>query len=237
MSDLRDDITKAYKEIEERKNAPPYDGINGELPNFPENFQMEFRGIRNRLLLLDYELADLLRYIDEYVRMLDSKEAESFRPGTPPDIAEDILILAGFKKADRICREEGIGVAIAYLTQDKEFGKDAESGSKFRAAQLKKSRIIRGVTEYKGTAFTVNGIIKNLVTKPEHELYNSRDLWDEFYNELDRYELYPQRETHANGDKSYIEYDFYIKEKYSRKKKTYKTFRNDVSRFRKKKSK
>jgi hypothetical protein len=107
MSDLRDDITKAYKEIEERKNAPPYDGINGELPNFPENFQMEFRGIRNRLLLLDYELADLLRYIDEYVRMLDSKEAESFRPGTPPDIAEDILILAGFKKADRICREEG----------------------------------------------------------------------------------------------------------------------------------
>ena len=59
MSDLKDDITKAYKEIEERENAP-YDGINGELPHFPENFQMEFRGIRNRLLLLDYELADLL---------------------------------------------------------------------------------------------------------------------------------------------------------------------------------
>jgi hypothetical protein len=232
MSDIRDDITKAYKEIEERKNAPPYDGINGELPNFPENFQMEFRGIRNRLLLLDYELADLLRYIDEYVRMLDSKEAESFRPGTPPDIAEDILILAGFKKADRIYREKGIGVAIAYLTQDKELGKDAESGSKFRATQLKKSRMIRGVTEYKGTDFTVNGIIKNLVTK--HQNFTTRELWLEFYNELDRYELDPQLVTHPNGDKSYIEYELYIKGELSYKKKTYKTFRNYVSALKKK---
>ena len=229
MNDLRDDITKAYKEIEERKNAPPYDGINGELPNFPENFQMEFRGIRNRLLLLDYELPDLLRYIDEYVRMLDSKEEESFRPGTPPDIAEDILILAGFKKADRICREEGIGVAIAYLTQDKEFGKDAEAGFRSRAAHSKSGSASRGKIDTDYGDKTINGIIKDLVTN--HELYNSRDLWDEFYSKLNTYDLNPERVNLANGDKSYIEYEF---GKNYYKKITYKTFRNKLSALKKK---
>jgi hypothetical protein len=232
VSDLKDDITKAYKEIEERENAL-YDGINGELPHFPENFQMEFRGIRNRLLLLDYELADLLRYIDEYVRMLDSKEEESFRPGIPPDIAEDIYILAGFKKADRICREEGRGVAIAYLTQDKEFGKDAEAGSRSRAAHSKSGSAPRGKIETDYGDKTINGIIKDLVTK--HELFKVKDLWDEFYSVLSTYDLNPELVTRADGDKTYIEYDFYSKEKYSRKTKSYKKFRNYVSNFRKKK--
>ncbi len=78
---------------------------------------------------------------------------------------------------------------------------------------------------------TINGIIKSLVTK--HEFYKVRELWEEFFNELDRHDLDPKIIPHANPKKTYIEYDF--DNEGLRKKKTYKTFGNDVSNFRKKK--
>ena len=80
---------------------------------------------------------------------------------------------------------------------------------------------------------TINGIIKSLVTK--HEFYKVRELWAEFFNELDRYDLDPKIIPHADPKKTYMEYDFDNED--LRKKKTYKTFGNDVSNFRKKKSK
>jgi hypothetical protein len=84
-----------------------------------------------------------------------------------------------------------------------------------------------------GGDITINGIIKSLVTK--HEFYKVRELWEEFFNELDRHDLDPKIIPHANPKKTYIEYDFDNED--LRKKKTYKTFGNDVSNFRKKKSK
>jgi hypothetical protein len=84
-----------------------------------------------------------------------------------------------------------------------------------------------------GGDITINGIIKSLVTK--HEFYKVRELWEEFFNELDRHDLGPKIISHANPKKTYIEYDFDNED--LRKKKTYKTFGNDVSNFRKKKSK
>ncbi len=80
---------------------------------------------------------------------------------------------------------------------------------------------------------TINGIIKSLITK--HELCKVRELWGEFFNELDRYGLNPKVISHADPKKTYVEYDFDNKD--LRKKKTYKTFGNDVSNFRKKKRK
>ena len=81
-----------------------------------------------------------------------------------------------------------------------------------------------------GGDITINGIIKSLVTK--HEFYKVRELWEEFFNELDRYDLDPKIIPHANPKKTYMEYDFDNED--LRKKKTYKTFGNDVSNFRKK---
>jgi len=80
---------------------------------------------------------------------------------------------------------------------------------------------------------TINGIIRSLVTK--HEICKVRELWEEFFNELDRYGLGPKIVPHADPKKTYMEYDFDNED--LRKKKTYKTFGNDVSNFRKKKSK
>jgi hypothetical protein len=84
-----------------------------------------------------------------------------------------------------------------------------------------------------GGDITINGIIKSLVTK--HAFYKVRELWEEFFNELDRYDLDPKIIPHANPKKTYMEYDFDNED--LRKKKTYKTFGNDVSNFRKKKNK
>ena len=83
-----------------------------------------------------------------------------------------------------------------------------------------------------GGDITINGIIKSLVTK--HEFYKVRELWEEFFSELDRHDLDPKIIPHANPKKTYIEYDFDNED--LRKKKTYKTFGNDVSNFRKKKA-
>jgi len=84
-----------------------------------------------------------------------------------------------------------------------------------------------------GGDIIINEIIKSLVTK--NEFYKVRELWEEFFNELDRYDLDPKIIPHANPKKTYMEYDFDNED--LRKKKTYKTFGNDVSNFRKKKSK
>ena len=84
-----------------------------------------------------------------------------------------------------------------------------------------------------GGDIIINEIIKSLVTK--NEFYKVRELWEEFFNELDRYNLDPKIIPHANPKKTYMEYDFDNED--LRKKKTYKTFGNDVSNFRKKKSK
>ena len=83
-----------------------------------------------------------------------------------------------------------------------------------------------------GGDITINGIIKDLVTK--HESYNVRELWEEFFNELNQndLDLDPKIIPHADPKKTYMEYDFDNKD--GRKKKTYKTFGNDVSNFRKK---
>ena len=47
---------------------------------------------------------------------------------------------------------------------------------------------------------TINGIIKSLVTK--HEFYKVRELWEEFFNELDRHDLDPKIIPHANPKKN-----------------------------------
>ena len=50
-----------------------------------------------------------------------------------------------------------------------------------------------------GGDISINGIIKILVNK--HELYKVRELWEEFFKELDQNDLDPKIIPHANPKK------------------------------------
>lgn len=201
MSDLSDDLKKAYKEAEERSNQI-YDGVMGELPHFPEYFQKGFRGIRNRLLK-DYSHAELLGYIEERVRMLGLGNGVYLRPGIPVDITDDIYTLASFKRIDRVYREEGREACLALLI-DPSHANLVKKGSDYSNHQSKNASKRRNPIKVDGEEFSITSIVKNLSLKRDFlgDPTPARELWVELYAELDKKHLNP-----TETDEEVITYD------------------------------
>lgn len=126
-----DEVLGQNKTEIQKRNAAPYDGVMGTLPDWvPANFGREFHAIRNRLLST-YEHADLLDYIAE-MRDMGMRcpsgllTGTYYRPRTPFQIMTDVSILAQFQEATRLGPVDG----LALLT-DAELAGQVEHGKKF----------------------------------------------------------------------------------------------------------
>jgi len=124
---LRNDLKKALHEIESRNKAP-YDGVMGELPDWiPENFQLRFHAIRNRLLKT-YTHEELLDYITDTQEILDP-EGDYVRFSVPLEIIEDVSTLMHFQEAVRLGNEVNKEDGLAFLT-DSNLAKQVTTGVK-----------------------------------------------------------------------------------------------------------
>jgi len=223
-----DEVLGQNKTEIQKRNAAPYDGVMGTLPDWvPANFDREFHAIRNRLIST-YEHADLLDYIAEMRDMGmqgDRDRGTYYRPRTPFQIIADVSILAQFQEATRLGPVDG----LALLT-DTEHAKTATIGANNRVGQSKKAKLLRGKVGDDGE--TNSQIIGRLALAGEYRELSAKELLMHYISELDRLELDPD-ETHAGDDwtKLVIEYSF----KDGRKQITGGQFAKVVSDYRTKK--
>ena len=219
-----------------RRDAAPYDGIMGSLPEWvPDNFHREFHTIRDRLLK-KYTHEHLLHSIATGIA--EARNIKGMLTGEPLDLTKgpfefsevrgvrEVSFLARLKGAVELGPESG----LALLTDTQHAGR-VKKGKNYGQHQSGIASNNRGKVGDNGK--TINEIIGVLAMATEHQELSAKELWNHFLAELDCLLLEPKEIPHESGDlkKMKCEYDF----KGGRKSIGFGQFQTVVGRYKKRK--
>lgn len=219
-----------------RRDAAPYDGIMGSLPEWvPENFRREFLVIRDRLLK-KYTHAHLLDCIDKGIA--EAQDMRGMLSDNPLDITKgpfEFSEVRGVREASFLVRLQkavdlGSELGLALLT-DQQHANQVKKGKNYGQHQSSIASNKRG--RVGDSRVLITEIIGALAMAAKHQELYAKELWVHFLGELDEHGLNPKEISHESGDMQKIkcEYDFGE----GCKKISFGRFKTVVSEYRKKK--
>lgn len=182
-----------------RRDAQPYDGIVGTLPEWvPQPFHRDFHFIQGKLLSeLKQSEDDIRRYIKVYEQ---EDSFQSMLSSIPIRVFDYIGPLWKYKRAVEAGREEGLKILLGDKAAE-----EIARGKRAAERQSTRAKKRRGRLDYSDE--TIADVVKRV--KKNHPTLSAKQLWAHFWSELESLGLNPQEAVHPSDlNKVAIWYDF-----------------------------